>query len=38
MTIFFPFATARALIRGIVRGYDAIFTRRVAFVDRLFLR
>jgi hypothetical protein len=38
MTRFFPFVTARALIRGIVRGFDAVFTRRVAFVDRLFLR
>ena len=33
MTRFITFA-----IRGIVRGYDAVFTRRVAFVDRLFLR
>jgi hypothetical protein len=38
MTRFFPFTAARALIRGLVRGYDAVFTRRVEFVDRLFLR
>ena len=38
MTRFLTIVTARALIRGIVRGYDAVFTRRVKFVDRLFLR
>ena len=26
------------LVRGIVRGFDAVFTRRVSFVDHLFLR
>jgi len=38
MTRFLKFQTARALIRGLVRGYDAVFTRRVKFVERLFLR
>jgi hypothetical protein len=38
MTSFVSFVTARALIRGFARGYDAVFSRRVKFVERLFLR